>query len=47
MWWCGLVRVQCRVDVWWHGFARSLEIVSVVVRFCKSLEGASVVVRFC
>ncbi len=26
------------VDVWWHCFAKSLEIVSVLVRFCKSLE---------
>ncbi len=38
--------VHCRVDVWWHGFGKSLEIVSVVVRFGKSLEGLSVLVRF-
>jgi hypothetical protein len=35
MWWCGMVRVQCRVDVWWHGYGRSLKIVSVVIRFSK------------
>jgi hypothetical protein len=35
MWWCGLVLVQRRVDVWWHGFGKSLQIMSGVERFGK------------
>jgi hypothetical protein len=37
--WFGISPVQ--VDVWWHGFGKSLEIVIVVVRFFKSLEDVS------